>query len=137
MLNDEGSFCNIPNPSVCAKCLPKNPHGFTTLFSAGDILAWRAVWGATRVRTRPVLMTAIADIVSMVPVAIGSDILRPMAVTVMGGMFSSTILTLVLLPCLYILMVRYIEMPFFGGDDGNDELAAASEERSFEKGSET
>ncbi len=82
-----------------------------------------AVWTATRIRTRPVLMTAIADIVSMVPVAIGSDILRPMAVTVMGGMFSSTILTLVLLPCLYILMVRYVESPFFGiEEDGSDEV---------------
>ena len=46
LLNAEGSFCNIPDPSVCVKCLPKNPHGFTTLFSAGDILAWRSVWGA-------------------------------------------------------------------------------------------
>ncbi len=83
-----------------------------------------AVWNATRIRTRPVLMTAIANIVSMVPVIFGSDILRPMAVTVMGGMFSSTILTLVLLPCLYILMVRYIEEPYFGADDRESEMIA-------------
>ncbi|HRK62010.1 MAG TPA: efflux RND transporter permease subunit [Candidatus Omnitrophota bacterium] len=85
-----------------------------------------AVWSATRIRTRPVLMTAIANIVSMVPVIFGSDILRPMAVTVMGGMFSSTVLTLVLLPCLYILLVRYVEIPFFGVEadpiPGEDEL---------------
>ena len=73
-----------------------------------------AVWNATRIRTRPVLMTAISNIASMVPVIIMSDILRPMAVTILGGMFSSTALTLVLLPCLYILMVRYIEEPLFG-----------------------
>jgi len=73
-----------------------------------------AAWNAARIRTRPVLMTAISTIVSMIPVAFGSDILRPMAVTVMGGMFSSTVLTLVLLPCLYIFLVRYVEIPFFG-----------------------
>lgn len=76
-----------------------------------------AVWNATRIRTRPVLMTAIGNIVSMIPVIFGSDILRPMAVTVMGGMFSSTALTLILLPCLYILMVRYIEIPFFNVEE--------------------
>lgn len=76
-----------------------------------------AVWNATRIRTRPVLMTAISNIVSMVPVIFGSDILRPMAVTVMGGMFSSTALTLILLPCLYILMVRYVEIPFFNVEE--------------------
>jgi len=84
-----------------------------------------AVWNATRIRTRPVLMTAIASIVSMVPVVFASDILRPMAVTVMGGMFSSTILTLILLPCLYILMVRYIEEPLFGVVEDEDQEVPA------------
>jgi HAE1 family hydrophobic/amphiphilic exporter-1 len=85
-----------------------------------------AVWSATRIRTRPVLMTAIGNIVSMIPVIFGSDILRPMAVTVMGGMFSSTALTLILLPCLYILMVRYVEIPFFGVEE--DPIPSANEE---------
>lgn len=63
--------------------------------------------GAQR-RVRPIIMTAISTIAAMVPMALGISgqegfISQPMALTVIGGLFSSTLLTLVLLPVLYRL----------------------------------
>ncbi|MBP3222893.1 MAG: efflux RND transporter permease subunit, partial [Actinomycetaceae bacterium] len=63
--------------------------------------------GALR-RVRPIVMTAIATIAAMLPMALGISgqegfISQPMALTVIGGLFSSTLLTLVLLPVLYRL----------------------------------
>lgn len=46
LLNDEGKYCNIPDPGVCEKCLPKNSQGFAALFFERDIHKWRALWGA-------------------------------------------------------------------------------------------
>ena len=75
-----------------------------------------AVWEATRIRTRPVLMTSVTTIVAMLPLSLGigegSELLAPLAITVMGGLFSSTILTLLVLPCLYILVTRHLESYF-------------------------
>jgi cobalt-zinc-cadmium resistance protein CzcA len=60
--------------------------------------------GAAR-RLRPVLMTAILTMLGLVPLLAatgpGSEIQRPLAVVVVGGTFTSTVLTLVLLPTLY------------------------------------
>ena len=72
-----------------------------------------AVWEATRTRTRPVLMSSTTTILGMLPVALGlgegGGLLAPLAVTAMGGLFSSTILTLIVLPCLYIVVNRFLE----------------------------
>jgi cobalt-zinc-cadmium resistance protein CzcA len=60
--------------------------------------------GAER-RLRPVLMTALIASLSLLPMLIatgpGSELQRPLAVVVIGGLFTSTLLTLVLLPTLY------------------------------------
>jgi cobalt-zinc-cadmium resistance protein CzcA len=60
--------------------------------------------GAER-RLRPVLMTSLLTILGLVPLLVatgpGSEIQRPLAVVVVGGMVTSTLLTLVLLPTLY------------------------------------
>lgn len=69
-----------------------------------------ALHNGTMRRLRPIIMTALATIAAMVPMAAGfSDnsgfISQPLAVTVIGGLISSTLLTLVLLPVLY----RFIE----------------------------
>ncbi|MDP2806199.1 MAG: efflux RND transporter permease subunit, partial [Gallionellaceae bacterium] len=60
--------------------------------------------GAER-RLRPVLMTALIASLSLVPMLLatgpGSELQRPLAVVVIGGLFTSTLLTLVLLPTLY------------------------------------
>lgn len=43
LLDANGKFCNIPDPSVCLQCLPNNPHGFTSLFR-GNVMQWRQSW---------------------------------------------------------------------------------------------
>jgi cobalt-zinc-cadmium resistance protein CzcA len=64
-----------------------------------------AVRKGADVRLRPVLMTALVASVGFVPMAIstspGSEVQRPLATVVIGGLVTSTILTLVVLPVLY------------------------------------
>jgi len=59
----------------------------------------------TERRLRPVLMTAVITALGMIPLLLatgpGSEIQRPLAIVVMGGLFSSTLLTLLLLPKLF------------------------------------
>jgi len=56
-------------------------------------------------RLRPVLMTASLAILGLIPLlltdGIGSEVQRPLAAVVIGGMISSTLLTLVVLPSVY------------------------------------
>jgi cobalt-zinc-cadmium resistance protein CzcA len=56
-------------------------------------------------RLRPVLMTALVAMLGLIPLAlshgIGSEVQRPLAVVVIGGLVSSTLLTLIVLPTLY------------------------------------
>ncbi len=56
-------------------------------------------------RLRPVLMTALVALFGLLPLAlshgIGSEVQRPLAVVVIGGLLTSTLLTLVLLPALF------------------------------------
>ena len=66
------------------------------------------VHGASR-RLRPILMTALATIAALTPMAIGLTghggfISQPLAIVVIGGLISSTVLTLVVLPTLYNLV---------------------------------
>ena len=62
-----------------------------------------------RRRLRPILMTAIATIFALLPMALGLTgsggfISQPLAVVVIGGLISSTLLTLVLVPTLYTMI---------------------------------
>ena len=62
-----------------------------------------------RRRLRPILMTALATIFALVPLAMGLTgsggfISQPLAIVVIGGLFSSTLLTLIVLPVLYFLV---------------------------------
>jgi HAE1 family hydrophobic/amphiphilic exporter-1 len=66
------------------------------------------VHGAAR-RLRPILMTALATIFALLPMAMGLTghggfISQPLAIVVIGGLVSSTLLTLVVLPSLYVLV---------------------------------
>ena len=67
----------------------------------------RAVVTGGESRLRPVLMTSLTAILGMLPLAIsrgqGAEMWRPMAVTVIGGLTVSTILTLVVVPTIYTL----------------------------------
>jgi cobalt-zinc-cadmium resistance protein CzcA len=64
-----------------------------------------AVLQGTALRLRPVLMTASVAILGLVPMllssGVGAETQRPLATVVVGGLLSSTVLTLILLPVLY------------------------------------
>jgi len=70
----------------------------------GESLDCAVLNGATR-RLRPVLMTALVASLGFVPMAIststGAEVQRPLAIVVIGGLVSSTLLTLFLLPTIY------------------------------------
>lgn len=63
-----------------------------------------SVRGAS-LRLRPVLMTAITTALGLIPLLLssgtGSEVQRPLATVVTGGLFTSTVLTLLVLPALY------------------------------------
>lgn len=81
------------------------------LHEQGKDLHTAIMEGATT-RLRPVLMTAMTDALGFLPMAlnagIGSEVQRPLATVVIGGVISSTVLTLLVLPALYRL-VHYRE----------------------------
>lgn len=64
-----------------------------------------AIIDAGKTRERPILMTAMTTILAMVTSAIGigggSDMIKPMAITIIGGLVYGTILTLIVIPCIY------------------------------------
>ncbi len=64
-----------------------------------------AIIDAGKTRLRPILMTALTTILAMSTSAIGfgsgSDMIKPMAITVIGGLVYGTILTLIVIPCIY------------------------------------
>ncbi|MGP3931949.1 efflux RND transporter permease subunit [Nonomuraea sp. KM88] len=76
-----------------------------------------AVIEGGRRRLRPILMTAVATICALTPMALGVTgsggfISQPLAIVVIGGLISSTLLTLVLVPTLYVVVTRK------GGEQG-------------------
>jgi multidrug efflux pump len=71
--------------------------------------AWEAVIEASMHRFRPILLTAAAAILGMIPIA-PTIFWGPMAYAIMGGLAVATVLTLVFLPALYVIWFR-IEMP--------------------------
>jgi len=74
----------------------------------GDLI--KAIVEGAEVRLRPVLMTALVASLGFVPMALntgtGAEVQRPLATVVIGGIISSTLLTLFVLPVLYALMHR-------------------------------
>lgn len=81
------------------------------LHSEGMVLA-EAIRQGARDRLRPVLMTASIAIFSLIPMLFatgtGSEIQKPLAIVVVGGLITSTLLTLIVLPAVY---------PWFAGKD--------------------
>ena len=69
-----------------------------------------AVFNGSLARLRPVLMTALVAALGFVPMAIatgtGAEVQRPLATVVIGGILSSTALTLLVLPALYRIFHR-------------------------------
>ena len=67
--------------------------------------AWNAIVDATVRRFRPIVLTALAAILAMIPLT-RSVFFGPMAVAIMGGLFVATVLTLLFLPALYAAWFR-------------------------------
>ena len=67
--------------------------------------AWDAIVGATVRRFRPIMLTALAAILAMIPLT-RSVFWGPMATAIMGGLFIATVLTLLFLPALYAAWFR-------------------------------
>jgi multidrug efflux pump subunit AcrB len=71
----------------------------------GGLSRREAIVEATVRRARPVVLTALAAILAMIPLS-SSPFWGPMAITIMGGLFGATFLTLLFLPGLYALWFR-------------------------------
>ena len=69
-----------------------------------------AILEAGRARLRPIMMTTLTTILGLLPMAIsfgeGTEVRTPMAITVIGGLLVSTLLTLVVIPVVYSLLDR-------------------------------
>lgn len=73
-----------------------------------------SIQAGARLRVRPIVMTALATIFALVPMGLGLTgggvfISKPLAIVVIGGLVSSTVLTLVLVPVLYDLLENWRE----------------------------
>ena len=68
----------------------------------------KAAWMATCIRSRPIIMTALVLVASMLPLSInlapGSEAMIPLARALIGGMLVSTVLTLFVVPCVYAMV---------------------------------
>ena len=66
-----------------------------------------SIKGSAMTRLRPVLMTALVAALGFLPMAIssgvGAEVQRPLATVVIGGILTSTVLTLIVLPSLYLV----------------------------------
>ena len=82
---------------------------FNALRGSGAELRDAVIRGA-RHRVRPVLMTALMAAIGMLPAAtssgVGAEVQRPLALVILGGMLSASVLTLLVLPAMYELMER-------------------------------
>lgn len=81
---------------------------YTNLLRKRDLAIMEALEEAGKSRLRPVLMTSFTTLLGMVPMVfsrgIGSEIWSPLAITIIGGLFISTFITLLLVPVVYLLL---------------------------------
>jgi len=82
---------------------------FNQLQSEGVEDIYERILQGTKVRLRPVIMTAAVASLGFLPMAIstsaGAEVQRPLATVVIGGLISSTLLTLIVLPVLYNIFI--------------------------------
>ena len=92
-----------------------------------------AVIEGGRRRLRPILMTAVATILALVPMALGFGgegggfLSTPLAVVVIGGLFTSTFLTLILVPVLYLAFDRLRPKGAYAPDEEDFTAPAGAE----------
>ncbi len=85
---------------------------FNQLRHEKNLVGNELVVEGTMARIRPVLMTALVDIFGFLPMVlstgVGAEVQRPLAAVIIGGIISSTILTLIILPTLYCVFESYV-----------------------------
>lgn len=83
---------------------------FNQLAKEGIKDIYQRVFEGTKIRLRPVLMTASVAALGFIPMALssgaGAEVQKPLATVVIGGLITATFLTLVVLPCLYIIFSK-------------------------------
>jgi HAE1 family hydrophobic/amphiphilic exporter-1 len=101
---------------------------FTNLMRDRDYELDEAITRAGRSRLRPVLMTTLTTILGMLPLALskseGSEIWRPMGISVIGGLTFLTLVTLLIVPVIYRIVVRRAEKRAVKETDSLDFLNA-------------
>ncbi|AXB57504.1 efflux RND transporter permease subunit [Flavobacterium fluviale] len=84
---------------------------FNQLKSEGILEPLQRVLIGTKTRLRPVLMTAAVASLGFLPMALstsgGAEVQKPLATVVIGGLFSATLLTLIVLPILYLMLEKF------------------------------
>ena len=72
-----------------------------------------SIYEAGKLRLRPIAITTVTTCLGLLPLALGfgegAEIQQPLAITIISGLFSSTILTLVIIPIIYQQMTKYFE----------------------------
>ncbi len=85
---------------------------FSRRLEADGMVPAQAIVQAARMRLRPVLMTALVASLGFLPMALsqapGSEVQRPLATVVVGGLVTATLLTLLLFPAAYALVARRV-----------------------------
>jgi hydrophobe/amphiphile efflux-1 (HAE1) family protein len=84
---------------------------FTNQCREGGVAVDTALLKACPIRLRPIVMTSTATVVGALPEALslgpGSEAMIPMAISIIGGVIASTILTLFVVPCVYSLLAQF------------------------------
>lgn len=102
---------------------------YTNQLRAQGISRREALLQAGQVRLRPIVMTTLTTVLGLIPMALawgeGAEVRAPMAITVMGGLLFSTLLTLIFIPVVYELVDRKSyaaqELPAGVEDDSDGE----------------
>jgi len=90
---------------------------FTNQLREQGLSPLEALQKACPIRYRPILMTSVSTIAAAVPAALamgpGAETRIPMAIAVIGGMVVSTVLTLIVIPCAYLVLVPLETRAFY------------------------
>lgn len=99
-----------------------------------------ALMGAAEARMRPILMTTVAMIAGMIPIALGlgagSEVRAPMAIAVVGGLITSTFLTLIVVPVVFTYVDDWkvkLAKRASQANSNNDEVAMEPKELTLAK----
>jgi len=91
---------------------------------------FESVIDAGRARLRPILMTTLTTVLGLVPMAMGlgdgAALRQPLAVSIMGGLSSSTFLTLVVIPAVYLLLPGRVQ-PAWRNTEGDHRPSARAD----------